>query len=220
MDYLLLENVAVFLSALCGFLYGAHRFLRPKQPLYATMIVLGIGCAALGRLYQCVRLLTGYSLTDHFQIGVLGTLGTFSFFLSANYGQIDSLVDDGSPAFRKYRRIALCGPALIAVLYAAAAAGDIPLSVKFGFGAVSVAIAAACYFHVKHIFIPDVAYGVVRAQRHYNMLALDLGIVSVLEMNALAHSLEWLLIVSGFLLCVFLAAVVPVMDKGVRAWRI
>ena len=100
---LLIENLAVFLCAAAGFAYGAFRWLRPRQPLYASMIVLGLGCVMLGHLFQCIWLWTGAGLTDRFQIGVLGVAGAFSFFFSANFGQIDSLVDDGGKRFRAFR---------------------------------------------------------------------------------------------------------------------
>ena len=37
-------------------------------------------------------------------------------------------------------------------------------------------IAAAGYFHLKHLMIPDVDYGVVRCQRGYNALGLCMGL--------------------------------------------
>ena len=121
MNYLPVENLAVLICAAAGFAFGARRYLRPKKPLYASMIVLGVGCVALGRLFQCVRLLTGSGITEEFQLGILGIVGAFSFFFSANYGQIDSLVDDGSGAFRKWRALSWAAPAVIAALYAFAA---------------------------------------------------------------------------------------------------
>ena len=88
MRYLLPENLGILLCATVGFVVGAIRYLRPKKPLYASMIVLGLGCVLLGRLYQCVRLLTGSALTEHFQIGVLGAAGAFSFFFSLSINQV------------------------------------------------------------------------------------------------------------------------------------
>ena len=218
MRYLLLENLAILLCSAAGFLFGAVRYLKPKKPLYATMIVLGLGCVALGRLYQCILLLAGSSLTGNFQLGVLGIAGAFSFFLSSNYGQVDSLVDDGGKGFRRYRALAWIGPALIAALFVPIAAGPVHPGVKAGCGFAAVFIAMACYFHVKHLFIPDVDYGVVRCQRGYNALALCMGIVSMLEMIALDLGIQWLFLASGAILCAVSLAIAPAMDWGVRKW--
>ena len=219
MNHLVVENLAVVLCAAAGFLYGARLYLRPKKPLYASMIVLGLGCLMLGRLYQCVRLLTGSEITVSFQIGVLGIVGAFSFFFSANYGLIDSLVDDGSPAFARYRRIAWAGPALIALFYLPVVFSPIAAAGKVICTVVAVFIGLACYFHVKHLVIPDVDYGVVKCLRHYNALALALGAVSMLEMAALAWEIDWLVALVTILLCVISLAMVPVLDRGVKAWQ-
>ena len=107
---------------------------------------------------------------------------------------------------------------MIAALYIPVAAGAANLDAKIGFGFTAVLIASACYFHVKHLFIPDVDYGVVRCQRGYNGLALCMGIVSMLEMIALNLSVQWLLLASGVVLCAVSLAITPVMDRGVKKW--
>ena len=218
MKGILWENLAVLLGALFSFLYGARLYLQPRKPLYASMIVFGMGCLALGRLYQCVRILTGFSVTGGFQVGVLGAMGAFSFFFSTNYGQFDSLVDDHGPRFRKYRLIAWAGPAVIAVLYLPVLFGPQGTSDKIVSTVVAFVIAAACYFHVKHILIPDVDYGVVRCLRRFNQVALLFGTACMLEMIALAYASDVLFWVSGVLLTILAAGIGPVMDKGVRTW--
>ena len=218
MRYLLPENLGILLCAAAGFICGAIRYLRPKKPLYASMIVLGLGCVLLGRLYQCVRLLTGSTLTEQFQIGVLGAAGAFSFFFSSNYGQIDSLVDDGGTEFLRYRTLAWTGPIAIGALFAPIAAGPGSLSFKLGCGVAAAFIAPACYFHVKHLIIPDVDYGVVRCQRGYNCLALCMGLFSMLELIALSWRAEWLFLISGIALGGVCLLIAPVMDQGVKKW--
>ncbi len=218
MRYLLIENLAILACAAAGFLCGAFRYLRPKKPLYASMIVLGLACVVLGRMFQCILLWTGGSLTERFQIGVLGTAGAFAFFLSANYGQIDSLVDDGGKRFRKYRVVGWAGFLCILALYAAIALSPAALPLKISFAVSALIIAAACCFHVKHLIIPDVDYGVVRCQRAYNALALVMGLASMAEMAALAWGSEPLFLISGAVLCAAALTIVPAMDRGVKKW--
>lgn len=219
MDNEMFADLAVLLCSAAGFLFGAQRYLKPKKPLYAAMIVLGVGCVMLGRLYQCVCLLTGTALSGSFHMGLLGTVGAFSFFFSSNFGQIDSLVDDGSRQLASYRAAAWAGPGCVAILYGVLAAGPIPVVGKIVYAAIAAVIAAACYFHVKHLLIPDVDYGVVRCLRPYNALAFCFGILSMVELIARSRSLTGLFIINTVLLCAVSAALVPMMDRGVQAWR-
>ena len=219
MNVLLIENLAILFCAAIGFVFGAFRYLRPRTPLYASMIVLGLGCILLGRLFQCVWLWTGGSLTEGFQIGVLGAAGAFSFFFSSNYGQVDSLVDDGGKRFRRWRIIAWLGPVCIAALYALILLSPAGAVIKTAFGFTAFLIALAGYFHVKHLFIPDVDYGVVRCQRGYNELALCMGLASMVVCIALVWKIEQLVLIAGGFLCIFSLALVPVMDRGVKKWE-
>ena len=200
-----------------GFLSGI-RYLNTRKALFASMIVQGVICIALGRLFQCALLWTGGSLTGHFQLGSLGTMGAFAFFFSANFGQIDSLVDDGSKTFRKYRIIALVVQLYVVVMAAIIVMSPASLAYKISCGIVCWIIGAACYFHIKHLLIPDVDYGVVRCLRRYNALAIALSVLSMLEMIALAWKADILLYVSGVGLCAVTLALVPVMDRGVKKW--
>ena len=88
------------------------------------------------------------------------------------------------------------------------------LAYKISCGIVCWIIGAACYFHIKHLLIPDVDYGVVRCLRRYNALAIALSVLSILEMIALACKVDILLYVFGVWLCVVTLALVPVMDRG------
>lgn len=218
MDHLLIENLAVLVCATVGCLSGI-RYLNARKALYAGMIVLGMTCIALGRLFQCALLWTGGSLTDHFQVGSLGVMGAFSFFFSANFGQIDSLVDGGEAQFRKYRIVALLGPLCVAAMLAPILFSPAARAFKASCAVVSCTIGVACYFHVKHLLIPDVDYGVVHCLRGYNALALALSVMSMGELIALAWRSNAMLILSGAGLCAVTLTLVLAMDRGVKKWQ-
>jgi len=218
MKYLLIENLAILVCAIIGFLSGV-RYLNSRKALYAGMIVQGMICIALGRLYQSVHLLTGGSLTEHFQVGALGVMGAFSFFFSSNYGQIDSLVDDGGKEFRKYRMVSLIGPLYVLSMLIPILLSPASRAFKISSAAVGCIVAAACYFHVKHLLILDVDYGVVRCLRGYNALAVALSVLSMWELISLAWSSEVLYILSGFGLCAVSLTLVAAMDRGVKKWQ-
>ncbi len=114
--------------------------------------------------------------------------------------------------------------AIIAAVVLAAALipillGPVSRTFKISSAVVSCIIGVASYFHVKHLMIPDVDYGVVRCLRAYNVLAAALSLLSMLELIALAWDLDVLLYGSGVGLCTVTLALVPTMDKGVKKWQ-
>ena len=218
MNRILIENFCVLTCAIIGFISGI-RYLNARKALYASMIVVGMSCIALARLFQCALLWTGGSLTEHFQVGSLGVMGAFSFFFSANFGQIDSLVDGGEAQYRKYRTIALVGPLCVAAMLIPILGSPAAVAFRISCAVVSCMIALACYFHVKHLLMPDVDYGVVRCLRGYNALALALSLFSMWELIALAWGSNVMLILSGAGLCVVSLTLVPAMDRGVKKWQ-
>ena len=59
----------------------------------------------------------------------------------------------------------------------------------------------------------------VRCLRGYNALAVVLSVMSMWELIALAQGSQTALIISGVGLSVASLALVPVMDRGVKAWQ-
>ena len=110
-------SVWMFICALIGTTYGAADFFPGKSALYLKMVTCGVGCQMFSRLFYVVYIMTQGSTPDGFHIGFLGMAGSFLFFLSANYGQMDTLVDDGTAAFRKTRLEALLVPCVLLAIY-------------------------------------------------------------------------------------------------------
>ncbi len=207
------------LCALFGFNYGLVRFFRERKALYTRMIIFGIGSAMLGRLFETLSLFAFGEIPSGFHIGMLGIISSFLFFFTANYGQMDSLVDDKSAKFRKYRLIAILAPVVIVVLFIIYLR-----SAEFGPGAVArgvetLVIALAAYFHLKHLVIEDVDYGIIRSIRGYNLLALVYALLCMAEMILRAAPYpEILLVIVDVLICIIYLIFVPVLEKGVNKW--
>ncbi|MCR4779886.1 MAG: hypothetical protein K5876_02185 [Ruminiclostridium sp.] len=218
MEHILLLYAAMTLSSAGSFAYGAVKYLKPHKPLYASMIVLGIGCIMIGRAYSFLRILTGLPVTGIFHVGILGIVGAFAFFFSANFGQIDSLVDGGEKDLSKYRIAGLAGVIVTLVLYMFIILSPASTAEKITDSLAAAAVAGASYFHVKHVLIPDVDYGVVKCQRGYNIVALIYGILCMLELVFTANGAETPVFVICVLECIVSAALIPVMHKGVVNW--
>lgn len=211
--------LALTICALFGFVYGLIRFFRKRTALYARMIVFGIGCAMMGRLFETLQLFIRGEIHNGFHIGVLGVVGSFLFFFTSNYGQMDSLVDDGSKTFTKYRLTACIAPLVVIAIY-------VYYFTLVGFGenaivrAVETAVIAfASYYHLKHLIIRDVDYGVIHSIRMYNLLALIYALLCMAEMliSTVPVSDIFVIILYG-LLCLLMLIFVPVLERGVKKW--
>ncbi len=207
------------ICALIGFVMGLMRFFRTRKALYTRMIVFGLGCAMMGRLFETLLLFVQGEISSGFHIGVLGVLGSFLFFFTANYGQMDSLVDDGSRHFLKYRLIALAAPAVMIVLFGFVfkfMGPGVPVIIR---AIETLVICLATYFNLKHLIIEDVDYGIIRSIRGYNLLALIYAVLCMVEMLFTVIPVPGvLLVILYMLLSAIMIVFVPVLAGGVKKW--
>ena len=219
MNLFLIANIIACAGALGGFAYGAIRFFRPRAAIYPQMVTLACGVIAFGRLYQIIRIVTINDVLEHFHLGILATVGSLLFLFAANFGAIDSLVDDGSAALRKYRIIPLAAPAVVLIDYLTLFLfADQPTLTKVIAGIISVVVGAASYFNLKHLIIPDVDYGVVRCLRQYNLLALIYEFLCLADLIAQSREREFAAFLFGILIGIILPLIVISVDRGVKKW--
>ncbi len=216
----LIANIIVCVCALTGFIYGGIKFFRPRKALYAQMITLSLGCITFGRLFYIVRLLTGGNISDSFQLGFLGLIGSLMFFFSSNFGTVNSLLDDGSKAFGKYRLIALAAPLAAVIMYVALfLLSDVSLLWKILGAVLTVFVMEASYFNLKHLIFPDVDFGVVKCLRPYNLLALVYSAAIFVECCALSRGNELLTLICCCVTGLTAAAMMPTIVRGIKKWK-
>ena len=218
--FLLFSNLAMAICMAVSFTYGVIRFFKKGKALYLQMIVGGLGCMMLGRAFQFVTLLTRGFLPSGFHVGLLGIVGSFVFFLSANYGQMDRLLDDGAKENRKYRLLGLLAPLLMLGIYCLVFLFDIRLESKVVYGVMTVIIMFASYFNLKHFIFPDVEFGIIRSIRGYNLIALLLAVLSVVEIVLQLWGKMIPLLILYVAICAVSIAIVPILERGVKKWTI
>ena len=212
-------SLALTVCAGIGFGYGLFRFFRDESALYVRMIIFSIGSAMLGRLFETLQYLVNGQIETGFQVGMLGTVGCFMFLFSANYGQMDSIVDDHSKQFRKTRIISLAAPLVTIAFWLVIVAAKGFNSTTIILGIETLFIAQAAYFHLKHLIIKDIEYGLIKSIRGYNLIALIYALLCMLEMLVKSFALpDFCIIIVYILQCLVMLAFVPILERGVKKW--
>lgn len=212
-------SLALTVAAGIGFAYGLYRFFRDESALYVRMIIFGVGCAMLGRLFETLLILVNGSLKNGFHVGMLGIIGSFLFLFSANFGQMDSIVDDGSAKYRKTRLISLAAPLVIMGIWIVIAVTKGVDETTIPLGVETLFIALASYYHLKHLIIEDVSFGLIKAIRSYNLLSLVYAVLCMTEMFVKSFNIPaFATLIVNVLQCVVLLVFVPVLERGVKKW--
>ena len=215
----LISNIFVCVCALISFIYGITQFFKPKKAIYAQMIVLGVGCIAFGRLYQVVRLLTGGDILHEFQLGILGVIGSLMFFFSANFGAIDSLADDKSKKYSKYRLIAFAAPLAALALYIVFLLFFDALRLWKIVGAVvTFFIMQTTYYNLKHLIFPDVDYGVINCLKPYNAAVLFYALFCIADIIAMSRESQIAVAIVSAEIGITVLLITPLLAKGVKKW--
>ena len=165
--------IIVFASAV-AFFSGLTKILKHKGvALYYQLIVAAAGCLMLGKVYELTNIIIIGELPNTFHIGYLGAIACFLFLLSANYGQIDSLIDTRGSELRKYRVISMIAPVLLIIMGIFAIQHIELLEIKIITIVTILPIVFAARLSLKHIIIPDPGDGFIKAIRPTNIIVLS-----------------------------------------------
>ena len=221
MDLLLVSNIIVCLSAFFGFIYGGILFFRPKKALYAQMITLAMGVIGFGRLFLVCRILTGGEITETFQLGFVGMFASFLFFFSANYGAVDSLIDDSVNRSTWSRLVPFLAPLAAIILYIVFfIVRDTSLMWRIFGAMLTLNIALSTYFNLKHFISPDIDKGVITCLRPYNLLALIYAASVLVECIGLSSGNVVLAFEAGLISAISIILIIPLIERGVKRWLI
>ena len=215
-------NALLCAGALLGFVYSLNKFFRPKSALYKKMVGCALGCLFIERLYGIVQYLVTGDFTEYFQVGTFGNIGCFLFLLSANIGAINSLVDDGSAALKKYRRMALAAP-----LVTLAAAVVIQFSPSHPARTITCAVeelvlGASAYYSLKLLIIPKQYADFLSDLRPFHVLSIVLAagvtIENVLWCYRVVDQMAW--IVPYLILLTPMVTLAPALERGTKQWKV
>ena len=216
-----IAELVPLLATLFSFIYGIKNFFKKGKPLFLQSITMAMGCHALGSIYHLCQTLTTDTVLEGFTPAYLGRIGFFLFFITASYGQMDRIVDDGSKRIRPTRIIALAAPICAILLYLPnALMEDLPLSTKIAVLFVWLPAAVSVYYNLKHSIIPDLDFGFIKAIKPYNILATCLGFAELLCLTAWDYLYSAPLVISAFAFAALCIAVMIAAKKGAERWTI
>jgi hypothetical protein len=210
-----------FAATLFSLVYGLKHFFKKGKPLFLQSITMAMASHALGSVYHLCQTLTAETIVEGFTPAYLGRIGFFLFILTASYGQLDRIVDDGTSRMRRARVIALIAPLLAMLLYIPnALMEDVATATKVVYGLVWIPAIFCVYFNLKHAIIPDFDFGFIKAIKPYNIFALLLSFFELLCLTAWDYyDPIWMAVAStafaALCVCTMLFA-----RKGVKQWTI
>jgi hypothetical protein len=208
-------------AALFSFIYGLNKFFKKGKPLFLQSITMAMGCHALGSIYHLCQTLTTETVLEGFTPAYLGRIGFFLFLITASYGQMDRIVDDGSAKIRPTRYIALAAPVAAALLFVPnALIDDLPLATKVSVLLVWLPGVVSVYYNLKHAIIPECAFGFIKAIKPYNILAVCLGFAELLCLTAWDYLYNVPLVLSTVVFAVLCVAMMITARKGAENWTI
>ena len=170
-------EVLSFLIAGISFAWGMLALFRKKRPMYFRLFVFAAGCFVLYLLSYVVSRWCG--IVPSMSIGAFSIFGAEFFLLSANYGTLDRLVDDGQNT-KKARRLSWLAPLVIAALAAAEFFAFLKEDIFTAEMWVVIAIPAmaASYFNLKHLLLPMDDLELLCATRYCNVFALIFYVIT------------------------------------------
>ena len=219
MKLVLIMNIIFMLAAAVSFIRGAGLNFKEGKAVYIWLVTCAVGCAFVSGLFETVQLLIRPDVVGGYQLGLLGLMGEFLFFFSANFGEIDSLGDDGTAAYKKYRVISFVVCALVFTgALVMCRKSILAVSGRIFTLAALVIIMLALFFHIKHLIIPDVEDGILKSIRYYNLIGMINCIASVLVLLSGQGTVVWT--IAFAVKIAMIVAILPVLEKGVAKWTI
>ena len=214
------ELTPLFATLIC-LVYGLKHFFKRGKPVFLQMITMAMGCNALGIVYHLCQFLTSDTLTEGFTPAYLGAIGFFLFIITSTYGQLDRILDDGSPNMKPSRYVALIAPIGAALLYIPnCIVEDLPMKTKVVYALVWIPAAVAVYFNLKHAIIPDMGFGFIKAIRPYNILVVALCFSELISFTAFNYDDNVAIAVSSVIFGILCICTMVAAKKGAEKWTI
>ena len=216
-----IAELVPLLATICSLIFGLKHFFKKGKPLFLQTITMAMGSHALGSIYHLCQSITSNVIIEGFTPAYLGRIGFFLFLITASYGQMDRIVDDGSSKMRPSRYIALLASIGAAAIYIPnCVIENVPIQTKVVYALVWIPAVIAVYFNLKHAVIPDMDFGFIKALKPYNIFALLLCFFELICLTAWDYYYLVPLAISSVIFGVLCICTMVAAKKGVDKWTI
>lgn len=216
----LVYGIISFMITTIAFWYGAIKLFGSKKPLYMKLLVCATGCFMLEQQLFLINIWCG--VEEMFSIGMLGILGCNYFLLSANYGTLDKVVDDGSKANRTIRIISSIAPIIIVIacINVFLVWKDKDTICALMWVLMLLPAIPASYLNLKHILLPVDDFGFLKATRLCNISALILYIAMAGFAACSAFDSSRLVGIFSCLMSLAVFGITASAVRGAKKWKI
>lgn len=218
MNYIYLELAAFIISA-AAFLRGIAKMFRKGKPMYFQLLICSAGCFSLKELWTIINEICGVS--GIINVGLIGNLGCFWFMLSANYGSLDSFVDDKSCSNKKPKILALIAPAVLALCLGLFIFNSLNNNSRANVlipSACFIPTLAASYYSLKHLILPVDELGFLRSTKLCNIFIIMLCIAAYVELVVLLGGSSIALSAVSLTISCLMAGLVFACERGTKIW--
>lgn len=198
--------------------FGIVSCFRWRHPLYLQIITGGFICCFFGQLFLVCRYIFTSQSPYNFSIATLSFAGFYFFIFSAEYGALDTLVDNKKDkSIRLHKGISYIAPITVIVLSTIAfILGENLLELVIE----AVPMVFASYFILKHIIIPDIDLGFTKPLREYYLLVMAFLVLGFLVKIFAQLGLNNVEPIVGVIRGVILLYMMPAAVRGVSKWYI
>lgn len=216
MNSLLISYSIVNMSSLICVLLG-YKLLHPKQPLYVTLCYLGFITFFFGRVYELSRLVLHLELYNTFELGFVGIVGAFSFWLSSNFSIRQKV---NIKANQKTIIISLIGSIAVGLLYFVILNGTVNKLERIIDFIITLYAASNVYYNLRHLLLcNDDKTNLLNTLKMYNIFELIFSVLLLLLTISFSYNLNSLLIVMSILLGIDLLLMILSFKKGAKEWK-
>lgn len=219
--YYWISELVTLGGMIIALIIGRKAYTRPKGAWFPKYVAAGMGCMALGCLHDTIYLFVTGAYADDICMGYLGVIGCFLFLISASYGQLDGIFDDGNKENRKYRLLALVAPAAMLLLFIPSLYTErLSSAMKIVYFLGRIPMIFASYYNFKHAILPDGGYAFVNAVRPYNIAATVFAFAEVLHLNMYLLENPLMVVICAVLWAASACCMMYFAKRGAEQWTI